>query len=74
LASIEFGDAAQLRGGKDVGAGLYKLKWNNMFGGTVYRYLRAYTRVSGNGAASGPGSIVGASIGAGITYTAILSK
>jgi hypothetical protein len=63
LANMELGQSAELRADGAVGSGLYKLRWNNMFGGTVYRYLRTYTTITAGG-----------TIGAGITYTAILSK
>jgi len=62
LANMQFGNQNVVRGDRAVGTGLYKLKWNNMFGNTVYRYLRVYTTVGG------------ATPGVGITYTAILSK
>jgi hypothetical protein len=62
LANLEIGDAAALRSTRLAGVGLYKLKWSNMFNGTVYRYMRVYTTVAGS------------TVGAGVNYTAILSK
>jgi hypothetical protein len=62
LANLEIGDAAALRSTRTAGVGLYKLKWSNMFNGTVYRYLRVYTTVAGS------------TPGVGVNYTAVLSK
>ncbi len=50
LASIvkfEMGDAAVIQSDADVGAGRYKIPFNNQVGETIYRYLRVYTEVAG---------------------------
>ena len=62
LANLQIGDATALRSTRLAGVGLYKLRWSNMFNGTVYRYMRVYTTMAGG------------TIGAGVNYTAILSK
>lgn len=61
LANIQFASAATTRGTRAVNTGYYELNWSNDFAGTVYRYLRIYTTVSGGANNT-------------ITYTAQLSK
>lgn len=61
LCSIELGKAAAIRSTRNSSTGIYKLFWHNMFGNTVYRYLRVYTTCSG-------------SVTTGITYTAQFAK
>jgi len=47
LCNIQFASAASSRATRAVGAGYYELNWSNDFAGTVYRYLRIYTTVTG---------------------------
>ena len=61
LATIELGNLSAVKGSRAVGTGSYKLRWSNMFGSTVYRYLRIYTTVTGT-------------VTTGINYTAQLTK
>lgn len=61
LASMEMGDAAALLGDTDSAAARYELPFINDQGGTIYRYVRAYTVVAGT-------------IATGINYTAWIGK
>ena len=59
--SLMCGDATQLPGDIDVGVGQYNLAFRNEFDGTVYRYMRLYTTVSGT-------------VATGINYKAYIGK
>jgi hypothetical protein len=49
LAMLPLGDSAAMIGGGDTdgGAGFYRLMFSNVYDGTVYRYVRGYTDVTG---------------------------
>jgi hypothetical protein len=60
-ASITLGDAAAILGDTDMGAGRYKLMFDNEVLGTYYRYARLYTNVTGT-------------IATGINYSAFCAR
>lgn len=60
-AQLQLGANETLQGDQDSLIGRYKLKFDNEYNGTYYRYLRLYTVVAGT-------------IATGINYTAFASK
>ena len=43
---LELGDAGQLVGDTDVGAGQYEIPFNNVINGTAKRYVRCYATIT----------------------------
>lgn len=46
VATLELGDAGQIVGDVDQGAGRYELPFNNLVNGAAKRYLRAYATLA----------------------------
>lgn len=46
LATVELGDAAQIPGDVDQGAGRYELPFTNVNNGAVKRYIRSYATIA----------------------------